>query len=456
MIPDIQNSDYIEKSGKHYVAMIDEFQLRSAFQPVISLIHNRPVGYEGLVRPFYNGKGTTPDKLFSALGGNAFASELDRTCRTLHIMNAGLTVGAESNSWLFLNVDANTIMEDFYSPEEVKKAFEPMGFRPEHVVLEILEKNIEDRQQLTEFVRHYKEVGFKIALDDFGAGESNLERIHTIHPSIVKLDRSIIQDLAGGHNGVNVLKRVVSLLREMGSMVLIEGVETEEQALLVMETEADLVQGFYFSKPVLGSPPEDQGEAKRQIKKISLLQKSVARKRMEFEERLEAQLKDVFENAVACGNQGLQAISDAMFESKHVLRFYVLDHQGFQIGETVSNPNKKHADTQYHPLQKMEGACWARRDFFVQALRHPTETYFSAPYLSLPEETLSVTLSATFKDEKKRLRVLCADVDAMALNRITSKAVKKASRTITSRQKAVKAPKAVAKTAQKAPKKIQK
>lgn len=425
MLVDIHTADHIEKNGAFYTAKVDDFELHSAFQPVISLIHHRTIGYEGLVRPYYNGEGTSPDKLFKTLGSNAFASELDRTCRTLHLMNAGLVNVAQSNGWLFLNIDANTIMEDFYTADEIRRALDPIGFRPEHLVLEILEKNIEDPRRLAHFVEHYKQMGFKIALDDFGAGESNFERIHTIHPSIVKLDRTIIQNLALGYNGVNILKRVVSLLREMGSMVLIEGVETEEQAMMVMETDADLVQGFYFCKPVIGTPPKDQGEAKRQIKKLSLLQKSASRKRIDYRERLETQLREIFEKAIAAGREGEGAIGKILFQRRHIQRFYVLDHQGYQISHTFSNPHLREIDTTYHPLQKMEGANWARRDFFFEAIRNPDTTYFSMPYLSLPEETLCITLSSTFTDKTGFMRILCVDVDANALSKMTLTAVRR-------------------------------
>ena len=426
MLVDIASADHITKAGSFYTARVDEFELHSAFQPIISLTHHRTIGYECLVRPYYHGEGTSADKLFKSLGRNAFATELDRTCRTLHLMNAGLSIApGQSLGWLFINVDANTITEDFYSPVEIRRALDPLGFAPHQIVLEILEKNIEDPRRLAQFVRHYKDMGFKIALDDFGAGESNFERIHTIHPSIVKLDRSMLHHLAESHNGGNILKRVVALLREMGSMVLVEGVETEHQAMMVMETDADLVQGFHFCKPVLGAPPRDQGEAKRQIKKLSLLQKSAARKRLDYRDRLEGQLKEIFEKAVAAGEQGEKAIASILFQRKHILRFYALDHQGYQVHDTVNNPNLRQADTSYHPLQKMAGANLARRDFFFEALRNPGTTYFSSPYLSLPEETLSITLSSTYKDHQGLVRILCVDVDAQALDKMTLTAVRR-------------------------------
>jgi hypothetical protein len=107
------------------------------------------------------------------------------------------------------------------------------------------------------------------------------------------------------------------------------------------------------------------------------------------------------------------------------LRFYSLDQQGYQISETIHNPHLPSPRVQYHPLQKMEGANWARRDFFYEALREPGKTFFSAPYLSLPEETLVITLSSTYKDRDDKTRVLCVDVDANALNKMTLTAVRR-------------------------------
>jgi EAL domain-containing protein (putative c-di-GMP-specific phosphodiesterase class I) len=414
---DIHTADHIEKQGEFYTARVDDFELHSAFQPVISLTHHRIIGYEGLVRPFQHGEGTTPDRLFKTLAANAFASELDRTCRTLHLMNASLAnMTAQANGWLFLNVDANTILEDFYTHDEIRRALDPIGFRPEHIVLEILETNIEDPARLGNFVQHYKQMGFRIALDDFGVGESNFERIYTIHPNIVKLDRHMLHNLVSAYNGLNILKRVVSMLREMGSLVLIEGIETEQQAMMVMETDTDLVQGYYFCKPVIGSPPKEQGEAKRQIKKLALLQKSAARKRMDNHERLEKSVRDVFENAIAASAEGEGTIARVLFQHPHLRCFYVLDHQGYQVSHTYVNPGlKRRMATEAHPLQKTEGTSWVRRDYFFEAVLKPGTTFVSRPYLSLPEEILTITLSSTFRDKQGLLRILCLDVDAASL-----------------------------------------
>ncbi|MCB1615979.1 MAG: EAL domain-containing protein [Pseudomonadales bacterium] len=416
----------IQKNGEIYTACFGEFELHSAYQPIVSLIHHRAIGFEGLVRPFHRGKASAPRHFFDfLLDQDADLGKIDRICRNLHLKNASGVIAP--SSWLFLNVDNRTITADLRAPEEICNTVNALGFRPENIVLEILEKNIADPVQLSGFVAHYKSMGFKVAVDDFGAGESNFERIATIHPSIVKLDRSIIHDTSQRQNGLNILKKVVSLLREMGCMVLIEGVETEQHALFALETEADLVQGFYFSQPSLDKPEEDEANTRRELKKLSLLQRYNARIRQENNDKALNELHTVFRWALSKAAINDSDIPDFMFPVSHVQRFYVLDHQGFQVGNTWQNP--KHellGDHEFHPLKKCDGACWSRRDFFVEAIKASGTVYSSEPYLSLPEETLSITFSATYINAKGLLRVLCMDVDAEALNKLIARGEKHA------------------------------
>lgn len=408
----------LHQQGDHHIARFGEFELRSAFQPIISLIHHRAIGYEGLVRPFHRGHATAPKHFFDfLLDQNADLDKIDRICRHLHLLNAADSLAP--SAWLFLNVDNRTITSDLRAPEQVCRTVEDLGYRPENIVLEILEKNIADPRKLASFVSHYKSMGFKVALDDFGAGESNFERIAMIQPSLVKLDRTIIHDSAQRQNGLNVLKKVVSLLREMGCMVLIEGIESEQQALFAMETEADLVQGFYYAQPALDYPREDEAGLKRELKKLSLLQRHNARIREENNAKLLDQLHAVFRAALNNAADRDNELPHLDFPVGHVQRFYVLDHQGFQVGNTWQNPRHENiGDHAFHPLKKCDGACWSRRDFFIEAVKSSGSVYTSEPYLSLPEETLSITFSGTYINADGVMRVLCMDVDAEALNKL--------------------------------------
>ena len=109
--------------------------------------------------------------------------------------------------------------------------------------------------------------GFLVAVDDFGAGHSNLDRLLTLRPDIVKLDRSLIHahqpDLRE-----SVMPKLVSLLHEAGMLVVAEGIETEEDLLLAARSGVDFVQGFLFGQPGPGYRPKTPRRSRSKLYSI--------------------------------------------------------------------------------------------------------------------------------------------------------------------------------------------
>jgi EAL domain-containing protein (putative c-di-GMP-specific phosphodiesterase class I) len=94
---------------------------------------------------------------------------------------------------------------------------------------------------LKRFISHFRQLGCLIAIDDFGAGHSNFDRIWDLQPDIVKIDRRLIQDAGHSRRVERILTGIVSLLHEAGSLVVVEGVETEDEALVAIAANADMV-----------------------------------------------------------------------------------------------------------------------------------------------------------------------------------------------------------------------
>lgn len=92
--------------------------------------------------------------------------------------------------------------------------------------------------------------GYRLALDDFGVGFSNIVRLQQLHPDVIKIDRSLLVRAASGEPGaIDVLAWATSIGRTLGALTLVEGVETEAEAALVCDVGADLVQGYWFGRP---------------------------------------------------------------------------------------------------------------------------------------------------------------------------------------------------------------
>jgi hypothetical protein len=281
------------------------------------------------------------------------------------------------------------------------RILERHGIPPHRVVVEILETSVYDEPNLARSVHFFRELGCLVAIDDFGAGESNFERIWRIQPDIVKLDRSMVVEAT----------RTRRVRREAGCLVVMEGLETSEHALIALESDADFVQGYYFGEPRirLGARDDPQGI-------LSDLLSS-------FEERVLAQAaeeRDVlsryrkkFEACAERFQQGAEADSAlAEFnELEAVQRCYLVSASGVQVGSNLSaRVARQRPDARYQPCSDADGANWLRRPYFRRAIAQPGSVQVSRPYLSIADGRSCITFSIAIP-ETRGVRVLCADLD---------------------------------------------
>ena len=103
-------------------------------------------------------------------------------------------------------------------------------------------------------ISRFKENGFRIYMDDYGTGYSNMQALFSMNFNVIKIDKSILWEAEKSELGMTILESSISMLKQMGMDVLVEGVETRSQAELLKHLGADYLQGFYFSRPV----PKDE------------------------------------------------------------------------------------------------------------------------------------------------------------------------------------------------------
>jgi len=398
----------IQKQDGRFVGQFSGYTLASHYQPIISLTHQRTVGYEALMRPYLNNEAESPLALFARCRSAAQISHLDRISRALHLMNFRLIDSKQG--WLFLNIRGEEIRQSNMDASSIRKTLADFGFAPEQIVLEILEDAVHDEMLLAEFVQEFRNAGFLVAIDDFGTGQSNFDRIWKINPNIVKLDRSMIRNAYQQPRARRIFPRLVSLLRETESLVLIEGVENLDEALITMDTEADMVQGFFFARPSLNG--SERADLPAYINKLHTEYTQTQRKgRRAFHSQLVT-----FESMMtACADlirldHSFEASSKMLLKQPGCRRIFLLDEDGYQISRTIA-PSHTEVDTRYHPLKKAQGANWARRKYFQRAIESPNRVYISRPYLALPDASIDVTFSMAF-NQNNTTCVLCCDVDS--------------------------------------------
>jgi EAL domain-containing protein (putative c-di-GMP-specific phosphodiesterase class I) len=129
-------------------------------------------------------------------------------------------------------------------------ASEPLSSIASRVVLEITERSsLEKLDNVAERVSALRRMGFRIAIDDLGAGYAGLTTFAQLEPEIVKLDMSLVRDVHTNGTKRKVVRSMTQLAREIGAMVVAEGVENEDELDTVVNLGCDFVQGFYFARP---------------------------------------------------------------------------------------------------------------------------------------------------------------------------------------------------------------
>ncbi len=233
-----------------FCAHHDGIVLRSAFQPIFSATNPSPVGHEALLRATDSlGQSISPERVFERTAKLDDTIFLDRISRMLHVVNFARQNSGDAK--LYLNMDGRNLMTvnsgqhgRFFGP-----LLEMCGLPHEALVLEILESRISDHDRLVEAVAAYTYQGFKIAIDDFGARDSNFDRLWMLSPHVVKMDRSLIVKADQDPRVRRMLPKLVEIVHDLEAAVIFEGIETEIQQAIAREAGTDMVQGFLCARP---------------------------------------------------------------------------------------------------------------------------------------------------------------------------------------------------------------
>jgi DNA-binding NarL/FixJ family response regulator/EAL domain-containing protein (putative c-di-GMP-specific phosphodiesterase class I) len=226
-------------------SIIDDAAFTMAFQPIVSIDQDRVMGVEALARFDVEPK-QSPDVWFGQAAAVGLGVDLDLAAarRAVSII-PDLPPGVD----LFLNLSPDTIFSGRY--EDVLAAVPG-----ERVVLELTEHApVHDYKRLSQVVGDLRNAGFRIAVDDVGAGYASLRHLLNLAPDMLKIDISLCRLIEEDRARQLLAKALTSLGRELGATVLAEGIESGAELGAVRELGVDYAQGFFLGRPA--SPPLD-------------------------------------------------------------------------------------------------------------------------------------------------------------------------------------------------------
>jgi EAL domain-containing protein (putative c-di-GMP-specific phosphodiesterase class I) len=243
------------------VGVLAEAELWSAYQPIVSLADRSVVAHEALLRGVVDGREVGGGDLFFVAEQAGWLHRLDRIGRESAIAGAVPWLGDDD---LYVNFNPSSIYRPQVCLASTERVVHDTGIAPGQLVFEVVESHaIADRGHLVSVLDHYRSLGWRVALDDVGAGWSSLSLLAAVRPDVVKLDKRLVQELP--HDGARtVLKAVTELAHQLGAVVVAEGVETERLAEEVTALGADLGQGWLFGRPVRPEPPVEEPEGRWQ------------------------------------------------------------------------------------------------------------------------------------------------------------------------------------------------
>jgi EAL domain-containing protein (putative c-di-GMP-specific phosphodiesterase class I)/PleD family two-component response regulator len=228
----------------------NEFQLH--YQPKVDMRSGQVAGIEALLRWQHPTLGLLPPSRFLPLAEELGLMKdlgdwvLHKACYDgARWVGAGVPIGK-----LAVNVSASQFTGGRLA-HSIGHALRSTQFPPELLVVEVTESMLmNDVQAALAMLHDIKSLGVSLSIDDFGTGYSSLSYIKMFPVSELKIDRSFVADLPGGVSDEAIVRAIVSLGHNLGMNVVAEGVETAEQLLALHGLEADMYQGFLFSRPV--------------------------------------------------------------------------------------------------------------------------------------------------------------------------------------------------------------
>lgn len=234
----------VAQREKQFIALLGGEGLAVAAQPIVDARDGHVRAYELLGRCNHPGLPASPIQLFSLAASLGREAELSEAFRQLGVTALAPRLSGES---LFVNAHPKETFDERFlrSLRALHQAAPHVG-----LIVEVHEEALTDVARMRELAAKLSELGVRFAYDDFGAGQARLNELGEVPAHCVKFDMGLIRNIDhAGERKRRVVGDLVKLVRDLGSIPLAEGVETEAEAAVCRELGFELIQGYLTGKP---------------------------------------------------------------------------------------------------------------------------------------------------------------------------------------------------------------
>jgi EAL domain-containing protein (putative c-di-GMP-specific phosphodiesterase class I) len=217
-----------------------------AYQPIVSWSRREVFGYEALLR---SREPALPHPV-AVLDAAERLDRLHELGRAIRRKASEPVAGMPERAMLFVNLHTQDLLDDDLFDGEG-----PLAKIAGRVVLEITERSsLHAIRDIQARIARLRSMGFRIAVDDLGAGYAGLTSFAQLEPEVVKLDMSLVRGVHAQPTKQTLVRTMIAMCRELGMQVVAEGIETPEERDAIVEAGCDLLQGYLFAKPGVAFP----------------------------------------------------------------------------------------------------------------------------------------------------------------------------------------------------------
>ena len=241
-----------------FEAALEQKQFKVNYQPKFNIKGDKPIlcSCEALIRWIHPELGfVRPDLFIPLFEENGLVTILDRyvweeSARQIRKWKEELGVT--------IPVSVNVSRVDLADPDMtnfITRIVKENGLSPKDYMLEVTESAYTDNQKhIIEVVKNLRSLGHKVEMDDFGSGYSSLNMLTSMPIDALKMDKAFIRNIKPGNKDMKLVELVLEIAKSLEVPVVAEGVETEDEYKMLKAAGCDIIQGYYFSKPI---PPEE-------------------------------------------------------------------------------------------------------------------------------------------------------------------------------------------------------
>ncbi len=235
-----------------------EIPFAMAFQPIVDTDTGRPFAYEALIRG-PDGAGAA-SILSQVTESSRYA--FDQAIRVKAIESALAAGLMDGDARLSINFLPNAVYSPVACIQLTLKTANAVGLPIDRLIFEFTEnEEMGSPDHVASIIDTYKQIGFSVAIDDFGAGHSGLDMFARFVPDEIKLDMELVRGIDGDARRRAIVRAVVGMCRELDTLLIAEGIETAAEAETLRDLGVRYHQGYWYARPALERLPQISAES---------------------------------------------------------------------------------------------------------------------------------------------------------------------------------------------------